>query len=164
MIHLKPPNKGDDIKADLIRDMIKVIQHNKPIAGNGLFSNETEHGTIFSVASSPRKSSTLASIPNTFDIEPSNTAGKMKLVRCYFQLDDKFVFTNDEPEFTPSAGVLYAIVNTASTPTQVTAAVVPIGTSAYNPSTPELIPYALYITDSSGGIVCSCRGMVSIYG
>ena len=162
---LRIPRIGDDVKADDVREMAFAIRENNVTAGLGLVEKQTPHGKVISLRqlNNPPSSSSTA-LRRTFDLEPSITAGKMKLVRCYFQIQDKFVYTNDEPEFTPSAGVLYAIINTASTPTQVTAIVVPIFTDAYNASTPELMPYALYIIDSSGGIVCDCRGMISIYG
>lgn len=97
--------------------------------------------------------------PRAFDVEPGATAGKIKLVRCYYQIAGDFFTAADTAEITPSAGNLCAVINTNTG--VVTAA---IG-ATYSLSTPELFPVRLFVLDSNGDVTCDCRGtQVVIHG
>jgi hypothetical protein len=87
-------------------------------------------------------------------LEDSTTAGKKKLVRCYYQIADKYITCADEPEFTPEAGNLCAVLNT-SVEGGVVAAVMNF---VYSSDTPELFPVVVYILDAGGNVLCDCRG------
>lgn len=161
MNSLIQPKKEDLIFADDIRAMVISIIKNNVTAGIGLSEKQTLNGKIISLKqTSSRPSAFSSSNPRTFDLVPGS-AGKLKLVRCYFQMADKFVQCADEPEFTPAAGKLCAVINTSVESGSVTA----VMNFAYDADTPELFPITIYILDSSGGIVCDCRGsQVVAYG
>jgi len=94
-----------------------------------------------------------------FDIEPGATAGKIKLVRCYFQMADAFYQANDTAEITPAAGNLCAVINTNA------GTVTAVMNATFNPATPELFPLRLYVLDAGGNVTCDCRGsQVVVYG
>jgi Tfp pilus assembly protein PilW len=94
-----------------------------------------------------------------FDIEPGATAGKIKLVRCYFQMADAFYQANDTAEITPAAGNLCAVINTND------GTVTAVMNATFNPATPELFPLRLYVLDADGNVTCDCRGsQVVVYG
>ena len=150
MRRLVEPNRGDDVKADLIREIIGAIRENMPVAGDGLKATQTLNGTVLSVAkasSNPYDSET----PRAFDLAQGET-GKLKLVRCYYQIGSSFYTSATEPEFTPSAGSVCVIINTSTG--VITAAI----NAVFNPGTPELMPVRLYIIDATGGVLCDLRG------
>lgn len=151
MRRLVEPNKGDTIKADLVREIIAAIRENMPIAGLGLKAEQTSSGTVLSLQKLPSKSASVSgSAPRSFDMAPGS-AGKLKLVRCYYQRSDKFIDRAEEPEFTPAAGNVCAVINNSGEVTAVMNAV-------YDPNHPELFPVRLYVIDASGNVICDCRG------
>lgn len=90
--------------------------------------------------------------PKAFDIEAGETEGKIKLVRCYYQIGSDFNVANETEEITPSAGNLCAVINTN------TGEVTAVMDAVFNPSAPELFPLRLYVLDSDGNVTCDCRG------
>lgn len=109
----------------------------------------------------PQTFAEAVTTPRSFDLEEGSEAGKMKLVRCHYQIQDVAVDCADEPEFAVAAGSLWAVINTSVAGGAVTAV---IGWT-YNALTPELVGIRLYKLDADGGIVCDCRGsQVIIYG
>jgi hypothetical protein len=151
MRRLVEPNKGDDVKADLIREIIGAIRENMPVAGEGLKATQTLNGTILSLAKLASRGQTGEEVPRAFDLRQGSD-GKLKLVRCYYQIGSSFYTSATEPEFVPAAGSVCVIINTSTG--DITAAI----NSVFNPGTPELMPVRLYIIDSTGGILCDLRG------
>jgi hypothetical protein len=123
-----------------------------------------EKGFAGSAAAAPWGISAPTTYPETayprpFDIEPGATAGKIKLVRCYFQMADAFYQANDTAEITPAAGNLCAVINTND------GTLTAVMNAVFNPATPELFPLRLYVLDSDGNVTCDCRGgQVVVYG
>ena len=100
-----------------------------------------------------------AEYPKAFDLEAGATAGKMKLVRCYYQIQDVYIDAADTDEFTPAEGNLCAVLNTNDNTVSAQMDFV------YDSNTPELIPVRVYVLGTDGGVVCDCRGsQVVIYG
>jgi hypothetical protein len=159
MNNLKQPNKGDKAKAADIRAMVVSIIRNNVTAGLGLSEQNTPNGKIISLKQQPRaRASTASENPRSFDLAPGS-AGKLKLVRCYYQIQDVYRLASDTEEFTPAAGNLCAVINTSDNTVSAQMDFV------YSKLTPELIPVRVYVIDASGGIVCDCRGsQVVIYG
>lgn len=164
MINLVEPKRDEPIKADLIRDMIRVIRANSLIAGIGLLKKETDSGTIFSLAPARHGAQSIpAAYPRAFDIK-SVVAGTMTLTRCHFQIQSQYFTLDTEPTLTIANGVVCAIVNTATSPVTVTAAMNYVWTAA----APNLMPMALYdITVSSDGqaatVTCDRRGSIILF-
>lgn len=150
MRHLKEPNRGEPVKADDVREMVLAIRENNVIAGIGLLETQTSHGKIISLKQLHSRPASSASNPRSFDLVPGS-AGKLKLVRCNYQRADKFINRAEEPEFTPAAGNVCAIINNNGA---VTAAM----NAVYDPEHPELFPVRLYIIDATGSVLCDCRG------
>lgn len=99
-------------------------------------------------------------LPRTFDLV-AGTSGKLKLLRCYYQISGTFVFSSSQPEFTPTGGTLYAVIDTSVAEGEVTA----VMNFVYDPNVPEKFPIGLYILDETGAVVCDLRGsQVVIYG
>lgn len=145
-----------DVKGDDLREVVLAVIENNVTAGLGLVEKQTPNGKIISLKQLNNRpgSSASSSSPRSFDLMAASTAGKMKLVRCYFQLSDKFVKCTDEPEFTPAAGNLCAVINTSVEGGAVTAVI----NYEYNADTPELFPVTVYVLDAAGGVLCDCRG------
>lgn len=161
MRRLKIPHKGMEVKGDDLREVVLAVIENNVTAGIGLIEQQTPNGKILSLRQQQSRPYTASiSTPKTFDLAPGS-AGKLKLVRCYYQLSNKFVFCSSQPEFTPAAGALYAVIDTSVEAGSVTA----VMNFVYDPNVPEKFPIGLYILDSAGEVVCDLRGsQVVIYG
>jgi len=157
---LKLPRRDDPIRADDIREMVLAIMENNVTAGTGLAEEQTPHGKILRLKQVTRPNLVAsAASPRAFDLEPGATAGKKKLVRCYYQIRDVYIDAADTEEFTPAAGNLCAVINTSDNTVSAQIDFV------YDSNTPELIPLRVYVLDADGGVVCDCRGsQVVIYG
>jgi hypothetical protein len=165
MNNLKQPNKGDKAKAVDIRAMVVSIIRNNVTAGLGLSEQNTPNGKIISLKQQPRARGAFESAvyPRAFDIK-SISAGTMTLTRCHFQIQSQYFTLDTEPTLTIANGVVCAIVNTATNPVTVTAAMNYVWTAA----APNLMPMALYnITVSTDGqaatVTCDRRGSIIIF-
>jgi hypothetical protein len=102
MINLKPPRRGDDIKADLIRDMITVIQQNKPIAGLGVTHKETPHGTILSVKQPNRSNMGTSAVSMLYQLRVV-TRDEVQQVQVYAPASMPLMYDIDQGYFADSA-------------------------------------------------------------
>jgi hypothetical protein len=152
-----------DVKGDDLREVVLAVIENNVTAGIGLIEKQTPHGKIISLkplGSVSRPTQAQLASPRTFDLA-AGTAGKLKLVRCYYQLSNKFVYSSSQPEFTPAAGTVYAVIDTSVEAGSVTA----VMNFSYDSGTPELFPIALYKLDEAGTVLCDLRGsQVVIHG
>jgi hypothetical protein len=148
---LKLPHKKEPVKADDVREMVLAIRENNVTAGIGLIEQQTPNGKIISLRQQQSRTSSQTSNPRSFDLA-SGSAGKLKLVRCYYQIASSYVNRPEEPEFTPAAGNVCAVINTKSG--VVTASM----EATFNPNTPELMPVRIYVIDALGSVLCDCRG------
>lgn len=159
-INLTEPRKDEKVKADLVRDMIKLIRARRPVAGFGLRIQETETGSIISLASIAQKAAPYKPTPRCFDIK-SIVAGSVTLTNCYWQVGSKYYSVATEPAVTAVTGILCAVINTK------TNAVTAVMNYVWTEATPELIPVQLYKVAVSGAVVTiqiDLRGsMVSLH-
>lgn len=160
---IKRVSIGDDITADKFNELVDAFNRLR-ISGFGgvMVSGNLDSGFTVGVrrSASATAEETASALPHTFDLT-TGTAGKLKLIHCYYQLSGKFVFASSQPEFTPAAGVLYAVIDTSVEAGSVTA----VMNFIYDPNTPEKFPIGLYILDETGAVVCDLRNsQVVIYG
>jgi hypothetical protein len=115
MINLKQPQRGDNVKADLIRDMITAIRENNVTAGTGLAEEQTPHGKIIRLKQQlPASKASVSSVyPRAFDIK-SIAAGVITLTRCHFQIQSVYLTLATEPTVTIATGVVCAVYNTST--------------------------------------------------
>jgi len=131
--------------------MVDAIRENMPVAGEGLKATQTPNGTILSLAKVFGRIHAGIDIPRAFDLRQGSD-GKLKLVRCYFQIGSSYYNSATEPEFTPAAGSVCVIINTKTG--EITAGM----NATFSADTPELMPVRLYVIDATGGVLCDCRG------